>query len=166
VNSLRPSLDETYIKMLDLIALRSTCVRRSVGAIVVHDGKVIGMGYNGVPKGIAHCTEHPCRGATDAPGNNAQCEAIHAEQNALLYSNQILIKGSTIYTSTTPCFNCAKLIISAGIVRVVSKTLYAEMAGIRLLSTVGIPIQLWCQDEGQVGFAIPLSQDIIDKAFA
>jgi dCMP deaminase len=119
----RPSLDEYYLAMLPLVASRGTCPRRQVAAILVDDkGRLVSTGYNGPPAGMPHCTEHPCPGAGDGPRED--CEAVHAESNAILQAQASRRTPHTLYCSTTPCFNCAKLLVSAGISRVVAESRY------------------------------------------
>lgn len=128
----RPDLDEYFLKMLELVASRSTCPRRSVGAIITDlKGVVLAMGYNGVPRGIPHCLETPCRGAQDSPGDSSRCYAVHAEQNALLQCSD-LGRAYTIYVSCSPCFTCSKLIAQTGIRRVVAKELYVDKEGFNI----------------------------------
>jgi dCMP deaminase len=130
----RPTLDEVYLRMLDIFARRSTCVRRQVAAIIVdEDGKVIAIGYNGVPSGFVHCTDVPCDGARDAHGNNRNCMAVHAEQNAFLQAGDRLYGAKTIYCSCTPCFECAKMILNTPIRRVVVNEPYADSRGKAIL---------------------------------
>jgi dCMP deaminase len=151
----RPSLDRYYTDMLDLVASRSTCIRRAVGAIVVDSkGRLVSIGYNGVPSSMLHCIDHPCPGAGDNPGDNTKCQAIHAEQNALIRAG-ISPGLSSIYTSTTPCFNCAKLIISSGIRHVISKILYTDLSGINLMREAGIGLMIWSEEFQKT---IPLDQ--------
>ena len=139
----RPSLDEYYLAMLKLVASRGTCRRRQVAAILVDaKGVLISAGYNGVPSGMSHCIDAPCGGALDLPGNNDNCLAIHAEQNCLLRAGDRLRYAHTIYCSTVPCFNCAKLIISAGVQAVVAASTYADQRGLMLLKQVGIKIRI------------------------
>lgn len=142
---IRPGLDEYYINMLPLVATRGTCLRRKVAAILVDDkGKLVSTGYNGVPSGIPHCVDTPCVGASDRPGDNTRCLAIHAETNAVLQAADSRRAPHTLYCSCTPCFNCAKVLISAGVKRVVAVTLYqGDVNGCVLLSEVGIKVEIW-----------------------
>jgi dCMP deaminase len=138
----RISLDNYYAQMLGLVASRSTCARRQVAAILVDaQGVLLSAGYNGVPRGMAHCIDTPCSGAGDPSGNNERCSAIHAEQNCLLRAGDKLTQAHTLYVSTSPCFNCAKLIVSSGVKRVVQLTEYADKRGVELLLSAGVPIE-------------------------
>src|ERR1700682_5993063 len=99
----RPSLDEVYLTMCNILARRSTCIRRDVAAILVDkDGWVISMGHNGVPKGVGHCTDNPCPGAVQPTGNAFSCLASHAEINCILGAAGRLREAATIYISIAP----------------------------------------------------------------
>jgi dCMP deaminase len=129
----RPSKHQYYLKMLDLVASRSTCIRRAVGAIIVDgDGHVLSTGYNGVVRGFDHCVDSPCAGANDRPGETSNCMAVHAEQNALLQCTS-LDRARTIYCSCLPCFTCAKLICNTKIDTVICLEDYADHRGLDLM---------------------------------
>lgn len=140
----RPPLDEYFVNMLALVATRGTCCRRRVAAIITtQKGAILSTGYNGVPSGRPHCTDTPCPGARHAPGRTDDCEAIHAEQNALLQCHRLDL-AHTLYTSCAPCFVCAKLIANTPITRVVYVEDYADTRGLALLANVGIQtVKTW-----------------------
>lgn len=128
--------------MLDLVAARSTCIRRAVGAIITdEDGHVLSTGYNGVPRDFDHCISVPCIGAGDRPGDNTNCMAVHAEQNALLQCSDIS-SAHTMYCSCVPCFICAKMIANTNIKRIVAKETYSDTRGFDVLMDAGILIQI------------------------
>lgn len=136
----RLSRDEYYLQMLDLVALRSTCSRRCVGAIIVDSkGRVLSTGYNGVPVGFVHCIDEPCRGACDDPGDSSRCLAVHAEINAMLQCPRIN-DAYTIYVSCTPCFSCAKMICNTSIKRIVTIEKYSDQEGAIILSEADIEV--------------------------
>lgn len=120
----RISWDEYFMKMAELAGERTTCKRRKIGAVIVKDNRVISTGYNGAPKGVKHCIDNEClRDELGIKSGTQQeiCRAVHAEQNAII---QAAYKGdstkdATLYTTTAPCSICAKMIINAGIKRVV-----------------------------------------------
>ena len=142
----RLTLDQYFMRMLALVAGRSTCGRRAVGAIIVDSmGHVLAMGYNGVPSGLLHCTNYPCQGRHDTPGNTDQCQAVHAEQNALLQCHRLDL-AHTIYVSCTPCFTCAKMIANTKIERVVVGERYADDRGKRILEMLHIKVELYPGD--------------------
>ena len=114
----RLSLDEYFMKVCDMVATRSTCPRKSVGAIVVKNGRVLSTGYNGAPKGFQHCDEHGCKIV-----NNHCIRVVHAEMNALLFAGREA-EGGTLYTNVLPCEICMKLAVQSGIKRIVYKEDY------------------------------------------
>ena len=136
----RLTRDQYFLDMLALVASRSTCARRSVGAIIIDaKGHVLSMGYNGVPSGTRHCIDHPCAGVQDAPGLTDRCLAVHAEQNALLQCHRLDL-AHTLYCTCSPCFTCAKLILNTPISRVVYTTQYADQRGADLLVDRGLEV--------------------------
>jgi dCMP deaminase len=141
---MRPSLDEHYTAMVGLVAMRATCPRRSVGAVLVDDrGRLVSTGYNGPPSGMPHCTERPCAGAESIGGPREACDAVHAECNALLQAQASRRSPRTLYCSTTPCFYCAKMLVTAGIRRVVALTMYKhDKLGVDLLLRAGVELEV------------------------
>jgi dCMP deaminase len=139
----RPDIDSYYLAMLPLIASRATCPRRQVAAILVDErGKLVSIGYNGVPAGLPHCIDTPCAGAGDASGDTSRCIAIHAEVNAMLQAQASRRHPHTLFCSTTPCFNCAKMLIAEGVRRVVALSTYADERGLALLSQAGVQVDV------------------------
>lgn len=115
----RPSWDEYFISIAEMAASRSTCPRLSVGALVVFEGNVLSTGFNGAPSGLPHCEEEGCIIVGD------HCiRTVHAEVNALIRSH--MVREATLYCTDFPCLECCKLIINAGIVRVVYKHVYID----------------------------------------
>jgi dCMP deaminase len=138
----RPTLDDYYLQILEVLAERSTCKRRAVGAIITDErGRILGTGYNGVPRNVVHCIEQPCLGVGDKPGDNTRCIAVHAEVNAVLQT-RALEDAHTIYVTCTPCFSCAKMIANTSIKRIVVRQPYADLAGERLLKQAGIKVHI------------------------
>lgn len=137
----RAERDAYFLRMLELVASRGTCARRKVAAIIV-DARdhILATGYNGVPRGFPHCIESPCPGRDDPPGDSRRCEAVHAEQNALLQCRD-LERAATIYASCSPCFTCAKLIANTNITRVVCLEPYTDSAGWDVLFRAGKELQ-------------------------
>ena len=120
--------DELYMEIVKLVAQRSTCLRKQVGAILVKEGRIITTAYNGPPSGFPHCDESSCLGTG--------CErSIHAEMNAIAFAAKhgVSIEGSTLYCTMSPCINCAKVILNSGIVRVVYFEEYRLIEGLELL---------------------------------
>lgn len=136
----RPGRDEYFLQMLGLVASRATCARGANGAIITSaDGHVLAMGYNGGPRGLPHCLDSPCAGATDAPGDYSRCEAIHAETNAIQQCRS-LQEAAVIYVTRTPCFQCAKQIANSPIKRVVVAFSHPRQEGAALLRRCGIEV--------------------------
>lgn len=123
---MRPNRDEIFLKMAQLVAQRSTCWRRNVGCILVNKrGHVLATGYNGVASGMPHCNEeNKCPGANSPSGTNLDgCEAIHAEENALLQCHDVH-EIDTCYCTTSPCFSCIKKLMNTSCKRIVFLDLY------------------------------------------
>lgn len=117
----RPSRDDYFMLMAYLVGSRGTCQRRKVGCVLVNErGHVLATGYNGVASGQKHCNEgFPCEGAFSASGTNlGGCEAIHAEQNALLQCGDAW-KIHTCYTTASPCTTCLKLLLGTSCSKIV-----------------------------------------------
>ena len=142
----RPSWDEYFMEMALLTAKRSTCLRRSVGAVIVQEKHIIATGYNGAPKGIPHCEEiGGCiREQQKVPSGERHelCRALHAEQNAIIQAATLAqsIEGATIYITHQPCVICAKMIINAGIKRIVVREGYPDELAVDLLAEAGLKI--------------------------
>ncbi len=142
----RPSWDEYFMQMAELAATRSTCLRRQVGAVIVKDKHVIASGYNGAPRGIAHCEElGGClREKLGVPSGERHelCRALHAEQNAIIQAATLglSIEGGTIYVTHQPCVICAKMIINAGIRRIVVKQGYPDDMARDILAEAGMRV--------------------------
>ena len=140
----RPSIDEYFMQMALLVASRSTCLRRAVGCVLVNDRKhVIATGYNGVAAGMPHCNEfdnqasdgYPwaCEGAELPSGQGLDsCQAIHAEQNALLQCRNVF-EIHTCYTTTLPCLTCVKLLMNTSCERIVYTKTYPHEDAVRAM---------------------------------
>jgi len=140
----RPSLDAYFLAMLPLVASRGTCPRRQVGCVLVDfQGRLVATAYNGNASGMAHCIDVPCPGAESLGGSRESCEAVHAESAALLQARASRREPHTAYCSLTPCMNCAKLLISAGVKRVVALSMYKhDDLGVRLLLKAGVELEV------------------------
>lgn len=139
----RISIDEYFSKMARLAAERSICVtRHRIGAVVVKNKQVISTGYNGPPRGWDHCADGCVKDLKDIKSGEGQyeCPAVHAEMNALIQAGR-LADGSTIYTSGYPCRICARMIVNAGIVRVVTSGSYTDKEGLAILKKTGVQIE-------------------------
>ncbi len=142
----RPDWDHYFMQMAELTAQRSTCLRRHVGAVIVKDKHIIATGYNGAPRGIAHCDEKGgcLREKLGVPSGERHelCRALHAEQNAIIQAATLgqSIEGATIYITNQPCIICAKMIINAGIDRIVVKDGYPDELSVEILAEAGLRI--------------------------
>ena len=140
----RPPWDEYYAKIAEDVAARSTCVRHRFGAVIVNDRKeIVSTGYNGPVRGAIHCIDVGClkdkKGIASGTGHDI-CHAVHAEQNALIQAGKGS-RGSTLYVNAFPCKICARLIVNAGIVRVVTSGSYTDEEGLKILKDADIIVK-------------------------
>ena len=139
----RPTWDEYFMGMAELTAERSTCLRRHVGAVIVKDKHIVATGYNGAPRGLAHCEDQGgcLREKLGVPSGERHelCRALHAEQNAIIQAATLgqSIEGASIYITHQPCVICAKMIINAGIDKIVVKEGYPDELSMELLEEAG-----------------------------
>ena len=143
------------MEMAELARKRTTCIRRGVGAVIVKDNRVMATGYNGVPKGISHCSEVGClRQQMGVPSGKMHelCRGLHAEQNAIIQAATLgqNIGGSVLYCTTQPCSICSKMIINAGIKRVVIAEPYPDELGEAMLKEAGVVIDVLSPKETDV----------------
>ena len=144
----RPSWDEYFMGMAELTAERSTCLRRKVGAVIVVDKRIVATGYNGAPKGLPHCEElGGClREKLGVPSGQRHelCRALHAEQNAIIQAAVMgnSINGASIFITHHPCSICTKMIINAGIKRIVVRNGYPDQLAEELLEQAGMTIEM------------------------
>ncbi len=135
----RPSWEDYFMDITQRVAARSTCLRRAVGAIVVKDKRILTTGYNGAPSNIRHCGETGClrEKLNVASGERHElCRGIHAEQNAIIQAalHGVSIKGSTLYCTNLPCSICAKMIINAGVKKIIYLSGYADALSMEMLT--------------------------------
>lgn len=140
---MRPSWDSYFMQITELVKTRSTCLRRQVGALIVRDRRIVSTGYNGAPSGVPHCDEVGClRQQLGVPSGKRHelCRAIHAEQNALIQAARYgsVVQGGTIYVTCQPCSLCAKMLINAGIVRIVYKGDYPDPLATEMLESAEV----------------------------
>lgn len=143
---MRPSWDEYFMEIAELVKKRSTCLRRQVGAVIVKDNRILTTGYNGVPPKMKHCEEIGClRQELNVPSGERHelCRALHAEQNAIIQAAKhgISVEDSTIYVTAQPCVICAKILIASGIKRIVFKGDYPDKLSQSMLNESGIKIE-------------------------
>jgi len=141
----RPSWESYFMEITQLVAKRSTCKRRSVGAIIVKDKRILSTGYNGAPSGVSHCLDIGClrEQLNVASGERHElCRGIHAEQNAIIQAalHGVSIQGATLFCTNLPCSICAKMIINAGIRKIIYLSGYADQMSMDLLEEAGVSV--------------------------
>jgi len=141
----RPSWETYFMDITFLVAKRSTCLRRAVGAIIIKDKRILSTGYNGAPAGITHCIDVGClreKLNVASGANHELCRGIHAEQNAIIQAalHGVSIKGSTLFCTNLPCSICAKMIINAGIQKICYDSGYADTMSGEMLEAAGIEV--------------------------
>lgn len=141
----RLSWDEYFMEITKLVARRSTCIRRQVGAILVKSRKILATGYNGAPAGLDHCIDVGClRQELNVPSGERHelCRGLHAEQNAIIQAafHGVSIRGATVYCTNLPCSICIKMIINAGIKNVVYLDGYADDLSLELIQRSGVKL--------------------------
>ncbi len=142
----RTSWDDYFMSIAELVAKRSTCLRRHVGAVIVKDKRILTTGYNGAPSGTAHCEDVGClREKLKVPSGERHeiCRGIHAEQNAIIQAATfgVNISGSLIYSTHQPCFICTRMLINAHIVSILYKEEYPDELAVTMLEEAGIPFR-------------------------
>ncbi len=146
VHFLRPSWEEYFMDITHLVAKRSTCLRRQVGALLVKDKKILATGYNGAPSRVAHCLDIGClRQKQGIPSGERHelCRGLHAEQNAIIQAayHGVEIRGAVLYCTNHPCIICSKMIINAGIEKIVYAEGYADALAKEMLGDSGIEVE-------------------------
>lgn len=141
----RPSWDQYFMDITRLVATRSTCMRRQVGAVLVKDRNILATGYNGVPSGISHCEAVGClRERLKVPSGERHelCRGLHAEQNAIIQAalHGISIEGATLYCTHQPCVLCAKMMINVRVTKVVYQQSYPDETALDFLQQAGIEV--------------------------
>lgn len=145
----RPDWDEYFMQIAQDTKTRSNCLTRQVGAIIVKDKRIIATGYNGTPMGIKNCFDGGCerclkrkKGQIQSGEDEDKCICVHAEQNALLQSayHGISTKDGILFTTASPCRNCAKMIINSGIKRIIAEEKYPDEIAISLFKQAGIDL--------------------------
>ena len=138
----RPDWDSYFMEIAQIVSKRSTCLRRAVGAVLVKDKQILATGYNGTPKRLPHCEEVGClREQLHVPSGQMHelCRGIHAEQNSVIQAavNGVSISGSTLYCTHQPCVVCSKILINAGIKRIVYANPYPDKLAAEMMHEAG-----------------------------
>ncbi len=141
----RPSWDEYFMGITDLVAGRSTCLRRKVGAVLVKEKRILCSGYNGAPSSVPHCRETGClREQLNVPSGEKHelCRGVHAEQNVIIQAayHGIAVSDAVLYSTTQPCSICAKMIINAGIRKVYYKDGYDDALSLEMFAQAGVEL--------------------------
>lgn len=142
----RPTWEEYFMDITRLVAKRSTCLRRKVGAVLVMDKRILATGYNGAPSGLAHCLDVGClreRNQIPSGERHELCRGLHGEQNAIIQAayHGIRIQGATLYCTNLPCVICTKMIINAGIKEIIYESGYGDDLSRQMLQEAHIPIR-------------------------
>jgi len=136
------------MKITEDVSTRSTCLRRSVGAIIVKDKRILTTGYNGVPTNISHCTDETClRTKYNVPSGERHelCRGLHAEQNAIIQAanHGVSINGASIYITHQPCSICTKMLINSGIKKFIYKFPYNDPLSMEMIGETNIEMVLF-----------------------
>lgn len=143
----RLTWDEYFMEIAQVVARRSSCIKRRIGAIIVRDKQILSTGYNGTPRGITNCNEGGCprcNSFVESGKNLEDCFCSHAEENSIVQAayNGISVKGGTLYTTFSPCIYCTRMIINAGIKEVVYNSVYPLSGNsFKLLEEAGIIVR-------------------------
>ena len=142
----RPDWDTYFLDIVQLVSRRSTCLRRAVGAALVRDRRILATGYNGAPSKLQHCLDIGClRDELQVPSGQRHelCRGLHAEQNAIIQAalHGVSVKDATLYCTNHPCVICAKMIINAGVSRIVIRDGYSDELAARMLLEAGIRVE-------------------------
>lgn len=157
---MRPTRNETLMTVAETIAFRGTCDRKQVGAVIAREGRIISVGYNGAPPGLPHCSEnrHGYQGWWEAHDTGKQSHeemeaiianrgcrnATHAEANALAFAARygVSTEGASLFVTVSPCADCSRLLIAAGIKAVTFLETYRVISGLDLLAEAGVSIHI------------------------
>ncbi len=139
----RPSWEEYFLRIAIVVSERSTCLRRQVGALIVSERRILTTGYNGAPKGLAHCSELGClrdKYGAESGHMHEFCRGLHAEQNAIIQGALygVSLDGGELYSTHQPCVLCTKMLISAGIKAIYYREPYPDELAFEMLKEAGI----------------------------
>lgn len=140
-----------FMQITYIVAQRSTCLRRKVGALAVKDRRILATGYNGAPSGIPHCLDTGClRRQLGIPSGERHevCIGLHAEQNVIIQAavHGISLAGAEIYCTHQPCLICTKMLINCGVSAVYFANPYPDELAAEMAGQSGIPFQTLCID--------------------
>ena len=137
---------EYFMNITYIVAERSTCLRRKVGAVAVRDKRILATGYNGAPSSVSHCLETGClREKLGIPSGQRHeiCRGLHAEQNVIIQAalHGTPVSGASLYCTTHPCVLCTKMLINCGITVIHYAENYPDPLAAELLHAAGIPTE-------------------------
>lgn len=153
--NIRSSWPKYFMDIAYLVAQRSTCLRRKVGAVAVLDKRILATGYNGAPSGVRHCLEIGClRDLRGIPSgqNHELCRGVHAEQNVIIQAavHGISLRGADIFCTTYPCFICTKMLINCGIKRIYISENYPDIDSVDMLAEANVEVIRLSHEGGKV----------------
>lgn len=156
MTKIRPDIDEYFLKIAKVVGQRSTCLRHNIGAVLVRDKQILSTGYNGAPKGIPDCLDIGCLRdqRSIASGTRHEiCRAVHAEQNAIIQAalHGVNTSDSTMYLTHSPCILCAKMMVNAGITRVVCTQKYPDSDWVELFKQAKVKLDVMEMPEIEIG---------------
>ena len=143
----RPGWDDYFLEIAGIVAKRSTCLRRHIGAVIVKNKQILSTGYNGAPAGITHCDVVGClREKLKVPSGERHelCRGLHAEQNAIIQAalHGVSIDGSVLYCTNEPCSVCSKMIVNAGIKKIFVGSNYPDKLARKILREARIKVKV------------------------
>jgi dCMP deaminase len=139
---MRPSWDTYFIRLAELAATRSNCMQYHSGCVVVNGQAVVSTGYNGTPVNTVNCCQGGCDACNRFQDSPEECMCLHSETSALLEAGRPLTEGSTMYSTSFPCVQCAKNLVQAGIVRLVfSRANSLQSLAATLLENAGLQVE-------------------------
>jgi len=140
----RPDWDDYFLRVSNVVADRATCDRGRAGCVIAKDKQILATGYVGAPAGLPHCDEvgHQMKEVTHEDGESSQhcVRTCHAEQNAIIQADDC--EGATLYVTHQPCFMCAKMLINAGIDRIVFDKEYTDRDAERFMREAGVTLDV------------------------
>jgi dCMP deaminase len=160
-------MDETLLATAYVMAQRGTCTRAQVGCVVAVDGRVLTTGYNGAPRGMAHCVHPPDERSEDRSAHLPACTwSVHAEANAVAFAARhgVQLAGATVYTTLSPCVVCAQLLVNVGAERVVCASLYRDESGVKLLLEAGVTVDVLTESLVPVETLTDDGEEVVDES--
>jgi dCMP deaminase len=137
---------EYFMNITYMVAERSTCLRRKVGAVAVKDKRILATGYNGAPASMAHCLDEGClREQLGVPSAQRQeiCRGLHAEQNVIIQAavHGVRLEGAIVYCTTHPCVTCTKMLINCSVSAVCYAEEYPDPLAVRMMREAGVAVE-------------------------